>query len=191
MDNKKILILFSGGADSVLMLEIALAMGYKPYCLLVDYQQLHIVELTYANNYLQKKKIPYQTFKLDLQGINSGLTGNGKQGTFKNVNPHYVPGRNTILLSIGASIAESMGINTIWLGADYSDMENKFPDCTQKYIYKANQMFKTSGSIPIKIEAPLLGLTKENVIKLLKHFGVEITEIFSGYGEFEEQGNKT
>jgi len=184
MSDENLLILFSGGADSVLMLEMALAIKYKPLCLLIDYNQLHKIELEYAVNYLNNKKIPFETFKLDIL-TNSGLTGNGTKGTFQKVHSHYVPGRNTMFVAIGASIAESRKIDTLWLGADYSDKENLFPDCTQDFIYKANKLTHISGSIPIRVEAPLLGLTKENVMKLLEYFKVDLTTIFSGYGDFK------
>ncbi len=184
MNNENLLISFSGGADSALMLEMALAVKYRPFCLVIDYDQLNKEELTYATTQLDAKKIPFKIFKLNLDIINSGLTGSGEQSTFNNVHSHYVPGRNTMFLSICASIAESKGIDTIWLGADYSDRENLFPDCTQEYIYKINQVFKISGSTPIRVEAPLLGLTKENILRLLTYFKVDLSTIFSGYGDF-------
>jgi len=94
----------------------------------------------------------------------------------------YVPFRNTIFLSLASSIAENNNINKIWFGPDWSDNLGDFPDCKQDYINKFNDMLKIAGSTQITVEAPLLGFTKENIIKLLDSFGIDSQEYFSGYG---------
>jgi len=186
MANNKhdLIILFSGGADSALMLEFAKMMGKNPYCILIDYEQLHKQELSKARGYLDLRNIQYQTVSIKNLNVNSGLTGNGKS-SYDGVNEKHVPGRNTIFLSIALSIAESKQIEKIWIGADYSDREHLFPDCYQEYYIKINELFKITGSMPITIEAPLLGMTKETVISILKGNGINVETIYSGYGEFE------
>ena len=178
-----LVILFSGGADSILMLEMAKFMGYIPYCILIDYQQLHIDEINSARLYLDKASIPYRIVKLhDLQ-IQSGLTGAGQKGRFEGVNEMHVPSRNLMFVGIAASIAEDMDVDTIWYGADYSDYINAFPDCTQQWFGAINEVLKINGPNPITLEAPLAGLTKESILKSLKTLGVSDKEIYSGYGD--------
>jgi 7-cyano-7-deazaguanine synthase len=180
---EKILILYSGGADSRLMLELAHKIGLSINCLLINYDQLHSEELSIAKKQLEELEIPYQTVDLKNLNINSGLTGDGIKDDSGDVHEMYVPGRNTVFLSIALSIAESKDIKTIWLGCDWSDRLNLFPDCYQEYIVQINELFKIAGPKSIKVEAPLMGLSKKNIFGLLKSFGVDEGDIFSGYGD--------
>ena len=126
-----LIILFSGGADSTLLMEIAKHTRRFPLALMIDYDQLHIKELEYAKKYLKKNNIKNLTVKLEGYNVNSALTGNGVQGLYKDINIYNVPQRNTIFLSIAAGIAESRKINEVWFGASWEDYELKFPDCFQ------------------------------------------------------------
>ena len=183
-DNEDLVILYSGGADSRLMAEFALKLGRKPFCVLVDYGQLHVRELDFAREQLYTRlNLRFQTVSIKDLGVESGLTGDGTKDITGTVNEMYVPGRNTIFLSIAFSIAESKGIDTIWIGSDWSDRIGLFPDCYQEYFVRVNEMFKFAGPKPIKVEAPLIGMSKEMVFDFLKYFDVWETEIFSGYGD--------
>jgi 7-cyano-7-deazaguanine synthase len=179
-----LLILYSGGADSRLMLELALKTGKKPYCVLIDYGQLHIEELEFARKHLDKKKIEHQTVKIAGLNIKSGLTGDGKKSLYEGVHSHNVPGRNTMFLAIAMSIAENRGITKMWYGPDFSDYLGLFPDCYQQYVGKMREVMQIAGCRPIDLEAPLLGMTKQLILELLKSFGVKKEELFSCYGEF-------
>ena len=181
--NYDVVILFSGGADSILMLEMAKDFGIKPFCVLIDYQQLHIKELDYAKIYLENDLLPYRIVKLHDLGIQSGLTGEGEKSRFEGVHEMHVPSRNLMFVGIAASIAEDMGCNTVWYGADYSDYINQFPDCMQKWFGAMNNVLGINGPHPITLEAPLAGLTKETIIKALKAKGITEDQMFSGYGD--------
>jgi len=178
-----VVILFSGGADSILMLELAKDFNMTPYCVLVDYEQLHYEELEYAKRYLDRDGTSYRVVKLhDLQ-IQSGLTGAGQKGRFEGVHEMHVPARNLMFVGIATSIAEDMGCDTVWYGADFSDYVNKFPDCMQEWFGAMNKVLEINGPSPIKLEAPLAGLTKETIVKSLKAKGITEKDMFSGYGD--------
>jgi 7-cyano-7-deazaguanine synthase len=183
-EKAKVLILFSGGADSTLLVELAKRMTKEVFCLLIDYNQLHKQELEFAKEYCVKNDIPFKVAKVELTA-DSGLTGTGEKGRYQGVSQWYVPARNTIFLSLAASEAESRGIEEIWYGADWSDRENNFPDCTQEYIYRINDLLKFAVSSPVKVYAPTLGLTKDMVKNLLESFGITKDQYFSGYGDLE------
>jgi 7-cyano-7-deazaguanine synthase len=185
-----LVILFSGGADSNLLLQLAKAVKLNPYCILVHYGQFIEEELDFAAKQLDKMKVPYHVVSLIDLNVDSGLTGSGEKNTYKGVHERYVPGRNMMFLSIAFSIAESKGINTIWIGANYSDRENLFPDCYQEFIIKINELFKICGSKPIIVDAPLLGMTEEMVTRLLGYFRVSKGEIFSGYGDLDDEDHR-
>ena len=181
-----VVILFSGGADSVLMLEMAFEAGLSPYCVMIDYEQLHIGELDVATTFLTNRNIPHQTVKLHGLNLDSGLTGDGEKGRFEGVHEMHVPSRNMMFVGIAASIAENLNCDTIWYGADFSDFFNQFPDCMQHWIGSMNITLQINGPKPIKLEAPLLGLTKETIIKMLKKKGFSEDQFFSGYGDLDE-----
>jgi len=124
-----LIILYSGGADSRLLLEMALKLKKKPFCILIDYEQLHQEELSFAKSQLKKLNIKYRIIQIKDLKINSGLTGNGQKNNSGKVHSMYVPGRNTIFLSLAFSVAESKNINTIWVGCNWDDRLNLFPDC--------------------------------------------------------------
>src|SRR5574340_838795 len=103
---KDLIILYSGGADSTILLEIAKRAGRNPIALMIDYGQKHIEELTYAKKILDKNKIENMTIKISGFDVNSALTGSGEKGIYEGVDIHNVPGRNTIFLSLAYGIAE-------------------------------------------------------------------------------------
>jgi len=177
-----LVILFSGGADSILMLHMAKFMGYNPYCVIIDYQQLHYGEVTTSLAFFKRNDTPYRLVKLhDLQ-IQSGLTGAGEKGRFEGVNEMHVPSRNLMFVGIATSIAEDMGVDTIWMGADLSDFVNKFPDCMQTWFGAVNEVLKINGPTSIRLQSPLMGMLKEDILEILKNIGVNEENIFSGYG---------
>jgi len=180
-----LVMLYSGGADSRLMLHFAIEMKKKPYCILIDYGQKHVKELEYAKKQLNDVRVPWWVVKIRGLDVDSGLTGKLTENRWENVHAMNVPGRNTIFLAIAYSIAENMGIQEIWYGPDFSDAENHFPDCYQDYVIRINKVLEVSGVRPLKVRAPLLGWTKEMIIQYLQDkVGVDVEkELHSGYDE--------
>lgn len=184
-----LIILYSGGADSRLILEFALKLNRAPLCVMVDYGQDHGRELSYARQQLNDLGVAYKTVKINGLDLNSGLTG-GEEGRWDNVHEMNVPGRNTIFISLAYSIAENEGITEIWYGPDYSDRVNLFPDCYQEYVVKMNEVLAISGVRPIELKAPLLGWTKEMIVEYLtKVCKVNMEDVYSGYEEPEKSDN--
>ena len=182
MSQFDLVILYSGGADSRLMVELAKTAKKKFLLLMIDYGQLHKVELEYAAKDCEKNRWSYRLVKLSLP-INSGLTGDGIKNTSSEVHEMHVPGRNSIFLSLAFSIAESVDADTIWIGCDWSDRIHLFPDCYQEYLIRMNEAFKFAGPKPINVEAPIIGFTKELVISMLENSGIDMTNVYSGYGD--------
>ena len=120
-----LILLFSGGYDSTLLLKMAFARHLKPLCLLFNYHQKHSDELKFAEASCYANKVAYDKIELSLP-IYSNLMNTHK--TYEGVNVHHVPSRNLIFLSIATAIAESRNIPLIWYGANYEDREKIFPD---------------------------------------------------------------
>lgn len=184
-----LVILYSGGADSRLLVQLALDLGRKPFCVLIDYEQKHIKELTYAKGQLTDLDIPYRVVYLRDLGVGSGLTGDQEEGRWENVHSMNVPGRNTIFIGIAFGVAEDLGAQEIWYGANEEDRYNKFPDCYQEYIYAMNKLLEIAGVRPVKLSAPLIGWSKEMVTRSLTRLGVHRRDVFSGYEEYNEEEN--
>ena len=186
--NYDLIILFSGGADSVMMFDLAVnKMNLNPIFLMIDYDQLHKEELDHAHQFLNFQNFSQHSQKVCIKNllIDSGLTGTGKLNQYENVHAFHVPSRNLMFVSIAASIAESNNIKTIWYGADLSDRINLFPDCYQEWIVKVNELLAINGSRPVQLEAPLAGLTKDSILAYLQINGYKADDIYSGYGELE------
>ncbi len=183
-NKSNLVILYSGGADSNLLLQLAFQAEKKPYCILIDYGQKHVEELLYGQKQLEMLQIKYHTIRIEGLNIDSGLTGSLEKDRWDNVNSMNVPGRNSMLLSIALGVAENYEIDEIWYGADYSDRLNKFPDCYQEYVVKINELSKISGVKPIKIVAPLLGMPKELILDILKNqYNITQADMYSGYDQ--------
>ena len=180
-----LVILYSGGADSTLLLRMAESMGKKPFALMIDYGQLHIKELEFAKKYVESRNIANMTIKISGFDVNSALTGSGEKGLYQGVDIHNVPARNSIMLSIAAGIAESKKISEVWIGCNWEDREHLFPDCYQEYLFNLNKVFEIAFSYPIKVYAPLLGMQKYMIKDLFSIFNIKEDEIYSGYGEFK------
>ena len=177
-----IVMLYSGGADSLLMLKLARMAGNTPHCVLVDYGQKHINELEFAKAQLDKEGVKWQIVTVKDLNVDSGLTGDLDEGRWDNVHEMNVPGRNTIFIGLAISVAENMDIDEVWYGPDYSDRINLFPDCYQEYVVKMNEVLAISGVKPIKLVAPLLGMSKELILDILRYqFGIKESEMHSGY----------
>ena len=180
-----LVILFSGGADSILLMALAKKLKRKPFALMINYGQLHIKELEFARNYCFQNNIENKTISIIGYDVNSALTGSGEKGIYEGVDIHNVPARNTIFLSLAYGIAESREISEIWYGANWEDYDHLFPDCYQEYIGRMNKVLEIAAVKPIKIYAPLLGMEKYMINGLLESAGIDKNEIYSGYGEFK------
>ena len=181
---KKAVILFSSGLDSTTVLYYALSKGYKCYCLSFDYGQRHNRELKSAAKIAKMLGVDFSIVKLSLPWSNDSLTNKNKKipagKQFKNVIPStYVPGRNTLFLSYGLSYAESIKAQTIFIGANALDYSG-YPDCRPKFIKAYNNLLKSLG-LKITVQAPLVNLTKAQIIKLGSKFKVPYQYTWSCY----------
>jgi len=184
VNKEKVAILFSGGSDSTLLLKFAEALNYDVTAVLIDYGQLHVEELAYAVKYCGDNNIQYKKITLSGYDVKSGLT-TGEKGLYENVHQSNVPARNSIMLSLAAGIAESIGASKVQIGCDMDDYYGKFPDCMQHYIGQLNNVFKIAFNKPIIIEAPLLGFSKKMVLDILeKLYNIKAEDLYTGYREF-------
>jgi 7-cyano-7-deazaguanine synthase len=187
---KKAVILFSGGLDSTTCLAIALSEGFECFAISFDYQQKHNAELQSAIKIAKRYAVHHNIISLPIgQFGGSSLTDqslcvqNHMDST--DIPNTYVPARNTILLSIALGYAESIDADVIYTGTSSVDYSH-YPDCRPEYIEAfqilANHATKRGiEGNPIRIEAPLLYLTKAETIKLGLSLGVDYSLSTSCY----------
>ena len=193
----KAVILTSGGLDSTTLLSIVQKKDYDIYCLSFDYDQRNKSELKaikkILNGYSSVKE--HRVVKLDLaQFGGSSLTDlQMNVPRFNNYNkiPNtYVPARNTIFLSTGLAYAEVLDADFIYIGVNALDYSN-YPDCRPEFIEAFNNVAKiaTASSTvnrSIEIKAPLVNLTKAEIIQIGLQNGVDYSLTVSCYKATEE-----
>ena len=192
LKNKSIVVLLSGGLDSSTVTGIAKKSEAKIFGLSFDYGQRHKKELnaamTIANHFdIQEFKI----VKLDLSlWGGSSLTDTQKDiptnGIQINKIPNtYVPGRNTIFISVALSYAEAIDADFIGLGINALDYSG-YPDCRPDYIKKFQELANLANKRgreynPIKLWTPLIDLNKEEIFQLAFENNVPLDQTWSCY----------
>jgi 7-cyano-7-deazaguanine synthase len=158
-----ILLLLSGGIDSVTMLYHAKHLGHHVDCLCFDYKQRHRQELLWAKHHASICQSEYHTTDL------GGLTEQS----------WIVPNRNPIFLSIAINSACRLRADAVWIGCNKSDAE-AFPDCRPEFFESQNHTNLIVGySIPI--ETPFINMTKKEIIILASELGVDVSNTWTCY----------
>ncbi len=183
MSNKpKAVILVSGGLDSATILSMALAQGYDCYAISFDYGQRHRSELEAASRVASRAGVvAHKTINMDLTPIGgSALTDPTIQVPTRpspGIPVTYVPARNTVFLSLALGWAEVLGAEAIFIGVNAVDYSG-YPDCRPEYIEAfqalANLATRTGvegGAIAVK--APLIDMSKEEIIRAGTRLGVD------------------
>jgi len=186
----KAVVLVSGGLDSSTVLALALQQGYRCYTLSFDYGQRHRSELEAAKRVSEFMKVEeHKIVRLDLGTIGgSALTDTTidvpEQKTV-GIPVTYVPARNTVFLSIALGWAEVLEADTIFLGVNAVDYSG-YPDCRPEYIssFEAMANVATRAGVEgnkLSIQAPLIDMTKSEIISAGTSLGVDYSQTVSCY----------
>jgi 7-cyano-7-deazaguanine synthase len=189
-------VLLSGGLDSTTALAVARSQGFSCHALTVKYGQLHDVELEAARRAAARfGAAEHRVIEIDLAPLaKSALTGAGavpkdrplaEIGAEGDVPSTYVPARNTVLLSLALAWAESLGARDLFVGVNVLDASG-YPDCRPEFVRAfealANVATRAGG---FKVHAPLIELTKAQIIELGTRLGVDYGETHSCYDPIE------
>ncbi|MBN9516959.1 7-cyano-7-deazaguanine synthase QueC [bacterium] len=195
MARPRAVVLLSGGLDSTTTTAVAKADGFDVYALSVDYGQRHRVELERAAAVARALGVAdYRTVALDLRAIGgSALTADvavpkdrPADDMGHGVPVTYVPARNTILLGLALGYAETVGAFDLFIGANVLDYSG-YPDCRPEFLAAfeglANLATKagTEGTGRFRVHAPLLKLTKAEIIREGVRLGVDYAATLSCY----------
>jgi len=192
---KKAVVLLSGGLDSTTTLAVAKAQGLAVHALSVDYGQRHRVELEQAELVAQAMRVAeHRIVRLDLRAIGgSALTsaidvpkGRSAEDMSHGIPVTYVPARNTLLLGLALGYAETVGAFDLFIGANVLDYSG-YPDCRPEFLEAferlANLATKAGveGTGRFRVHAPLLKMTKAEIIREGTRLGVDYSLTLSCY----------
>ncbi len=178
----KAVVLLSGGLDSATALAMASDRGYDCYVLSFDYGQRSLTELNAAKEIAkQLKAVEHRVIRLHLEDFGgSALTDHSidvPEEETDEIPVTYVPARNTVFLSLALGWAEVLEADTIFIGVNAVDYSG-YPDCRPEYIAAFETMANLAtkrgvSGAPIRIETPLIDLSKEQIIQAGTTLGVD------------------
>src|SRR5215469_556428 len=183
-------VLLSGGLDSATALAIARERGFACYALSVDYGQRHAAELEAARRVARAGGArEHRIMHVDLAGIGgSALTDPAiavpeTPGT--GIPVTYVPARNTLMLSLALAWAEVLGARDLFIGVNVLDSSG-YPDCRPEFIacFARLAALATRAGVqgrPMRLHAPLIEMTKAEIIRAGTRLGVDYAQTVSCY----------
>jgi len=190
---KRAIVLLSGGLDSATCLLIARAEAGEVFALSFDYGQRHRVELDRARSLARTYgAAAHRIVRLDLPAPESSALTDPSRDVPRNalgtdaIPITYVPARNTLFLSHAVAWGESIGAGDVYIGANAIDYSG-YPDCRPEFLESfertANLGTKAGveGSLTFRIHAPLLRMSKSQIISKAQELGLDFARTSSCY----------
>jgi 7-cyano-7-deazaguanine synthase len=197
MSKPKAVVLLSGGLDSATVLAMAKARGFDCYTIGFDYGQKHNSELQAAQRVAEALgHHPHKVIRLDLGSIGgSALTSDDIDVPVDGVADGgipvtYVPARNTVFLSIALGYGEVIAATHLFIGANAVDYSG-YPDCRPAFIEQFGRLANVAtatvdGGEPWVVEAPLMTMSKSDIITSGSALGVDYSLTVSCYQADDE-----
>ena len=191
---RKAVVLLSGGLDSATTLYVAGEKGFSIHAMSFRYGQQHAQELESATMLARAAGVADHTIiSLDARLFEgSALTGSAALPENRSpdemaelIPPTYVPARNTVFLAIALSYAEVIGARDIFIGVNAMDYSG-YPDCRPEFITAFQRLadVATKEAVegnPARIHAPLLNMTKAEIIRRGLELGIDYSLTHSCY----------
>jgi 7-cyano-7-deazaguanine synthase len=190
MSERHAIVLLSGGLDSTTVLAIARSQGFICHTLAVSYGQRHSVELQAAQAISRRLgAVEHRQMHVDLADIGGSALTDSRiavpESATAGIPVTYVPARNTLFLALALGWAEVAGARDIFIGVNAVDYSG-YPDCRPDFI----RAFETLAGLATKagveggrfhVQAPLLSLSKAQIIRAGTELGVDYGETVSCY----------
>jgi 7-cyano-7-deazaguanine synthase len=188
-DQKKAVVLLSGGLDSMVCAALAREQGFTVLALTVDYNQRHRVEIEAAKRIAATIANRHIILPLDLRAFGgSALTSDidvPKDGLSEGIPVTYVPARNTIFLSLALGLAEAAGARDMFIGVNALDYSG-YPDCRPHFVTEFERLANVATKAGVEgekltIHAPLLHMTKADIAREAQRLGLDAALSHSCY----------
>jgi len=188
-------VLLSGGLDSAVTLAEAVAAGFQAHALTVRYGQRHVLEVERAAEIARALgAASHRVAAVDLAFPGgSALTdpdipvpkGRESAAIGEGIPPTYVPARNTVLLGLALSLAETLGARDLFLGVNAVDYSG-YPDCRPAFLAAFEALAAQATRVGAEggrftVHAPLLRRTKGDIVRRALELGVDLSRTLSCY----------
>jgi len=190
MNEKKAVVLLSGGLDSATVVAIARSQGFACYTMSFDYGQRHRVELQAAERVARQLGVAeHKVVGINLNGIGgSALTDTSidvPEQPGEGVPVTYVPARNTVFLALALGWAEVLQAHDLFIGVNAVDYSG-YPDCRPEFIEAFERMANLATKAGVegngfRIQAPLQHMSKAEIIRRGTELGVDYATTVSCY----------
>ena len=194
----KALVLLSGGIDSATALGLAVRRygQAETAALAVSYGQKHDKEIQAAKAVAAHYGVVLKQIDLSAVFKNSdssllkscgaalpeGSYAEQLKAEGSEVVSTYVPYRNGLFLSAAASMALSLGCETLWYGAHRDDAAGAaYPDCSPAFHRAISASIDEGSGHALKVEAPFIDKTKGEIVKIGLEIGVPYELTWSCY----------
>lgn len=193
--SRRAVVLYSGGLDSTTCLAIAKDQGFEVYAVSFHYHQRHHQEIAFARRAATLFGVKqHLVLEVPLDHIGgSALTADipvPKDVPFEEMANHvpitYVPARNTIFLSLALAWAEVLGAQDIFVGVNALDYSG-YPDCRPEFLEAFEKVANLGtgkgfeGHLHFRVHAPLIALSKSQIIKKGLELGIDYGLTLSCY----------
>src|SRR5664279_5303100 len=193
------IVLLSGGLDSATVLAMCRAQGRQCHALSFRYGQRHKVEIEAAVRVAQSLGVvSHRICTIDVQCLaGSALTGQGEVPKGRSekeigdgIPATYVPARNTLFAAHALGLAESIGAAEIALGINALDYSG-YPDCRPEWLAAMQEVARLGTKVgisgqPVKLVAPLVAMSKADIIRAGTVLGVDYSITLSCYDPAED-----
>jgi len=194
-NDKRAVILVSGGMDSATAVYEAMDRGYEPYFLHTSYgQQTENKEYECANALAEEVDaadfLHIETGHLSAIGDSSltddELAVEEADLDSDEIPTSYVPFRNSNLLSMAVSYAEANDCSAVFIGAHSEDFSG-YPDCRPAFFEAFQQVIDvgTKPDTEVELVAPFVEWSKTDIAERGLNLGVPYELTWSCYRDEE------
>ena len=181
MTERAVVVLLSGGLDSMVCAGLAREAGFRVLALTIDYGQRHRIELESATRIAAAVADEHFVLPLDLRAFGgSALTADiavPKEPGGNTIPVTYVPARNTVFLSLALALAEARGARDLFIGANALDYSG-YPDCRPAFIEQFERLAAVATKAgdeggTFRVHAPLIAMTKADIVREARRLGLD------------------
>lgn len=204
LDKHRLVLAFSGGMDSTVLLHMAASQAYTEiHTISFDYGQRHRRELDCIEKQLKDIRCNYMLPDISNKILNvsyiKDITSKSSITNHYIDNPKikemagdaqpisYVPFRNLMFLSIACAYAETNDCSNVWYGAAQADSLAGYWDGSKEFIDSVNNIVSLNRKSKILIKAPLIDMSKKEIVEAGVKLNVKFENTWTCYSNREDK----